>query len=155
VASLAIFDLDCSRAETLASALAPAAKCGVSAGNSDGKVLAAGCEIRAGASDGEALAAAVAGADLLVNATPVGMFPEQEAEPPVETRRLPAGLLVYDLVYNPLRTRLLREAEQRGCRVLSGAEMLVRQGALAFELWTGQPAPVEVMRRALYEALQG
>jgi shikimate dehydrogenase len=62
-------------------------------------------------------------------------------------------MLVYDLIYRPRETALLREAKRRGCRVLGGLGMLLYQGALAFELWTGQKASEEAMRRALIETL--
>ena len=57
-----------------------------------------------------------------------------------------------DIVYAPLATRLLREAEAAGCQVINGLEMLLYQGVAQFELWTGKPAPVELMREKLYQA---
>jgi shikimate dehydrogenase len=98
------------------------------------------------------LKSALARAHLLVNATSVGMAPGTE-ETPVPSQLLKPGLTVFDVVYSPLETRLLRDATARGCTVISGLEMLVRQGALAFELWTGQEAPLDVMRQAALEAL--
>jgi len=92
------------------------------------------------------------GADVLVNSTPVGMSPGTY-ESPVEPRQLHGGLLVFDLVYNPVETRLLRDAEEAGARTLSGVSMLVYQGAEAFRLWTGREAPVEVMRNAVIAEL--
>ena len=92
---------------------------------------------------------------LLVNATSVGMWPEVEASP------WPAGIgfgtieVVYDLVYTPAVTRLMREAEAWGCRAIGGLGMLVRQGAEAWRLWTGEQPPVEVMMAAAREALAG
>jgi shikimate dehydrogenase len=65
------------------------------------------------------------------------------------------GQLVCDLTYNPRRTALLRAAHLAGATPLEGTGMLVHQGALSLEKWTGQPAPVEVMRRALLQALEG
>ena len=94
---------------------------------------------RAGAAEAagtEALPALLPRADLLVNATPVGMWPRADGIP-VPPELLREGLVVYDLVYVPTRTRLLREAGARGCVVIGGLEMLVRQGAGALELWTG------------------
>jgi len=88
-----------------------------------------------------------AGWDILVNATPVGTWPNV-AETPVPARVLAAGGLVYDLVYNPPRTRLLGEAAAGGCAVIGGLEMLVAQAARQFEWWTGRPAPVAAMRAA-------
>ena len=68
---------------------------------------------------------------------------------------IPSHLTVFDLVYNPLETQLLRQARQSGARAIDGLGMLVRQGALAFEMWTGAVAPVEVMREACEQALGG
>jgi shikimate dehydrogenase len=85
--------------------------------------------------------------DLLVNATPVGTHPNVE-DSLVAPQQLAGGAVVYDLVYNPARTRLLRDAEAAGCRVIGGLEMLVAQAALQFEWWTGIQAPVELMRDA-------
>jgi len=91
-------------------------------------------------------------AHLLVNTTSVGMTPNDESSPcPSELLR--EGLDVCDIVYHPLKTRLLRDADASGARVVSGSEMLVYQGAMAFELWTGIPAPVEVMRATVLERL--
>lgn len=90
-------------------------------------------------------------ADLVVNATPVGMKP---ADPLlVDPADLHPGLLVYDLIYNPPQTSLLAEARARGCRFAHGAGMLLYQGMSAFEIWTGRPAPKEVMRLALAAGL--
>jgi len=85
--------------------------------------------------------------DVLINTTPVGM---ELSDPPLfNYGMLPESLLVCDLIYRPLETPLLASARSRGCRVLNGAGMLLHQGAQAFELWTGQKAPVPVMREAL------
>lgn len=92
------------------------------------------------------------GCDLLVNTTPVGMWPKID-ETPIDAELLRPGLMVFDTVYNPPRTRLLREAEAAGARTLNGLGMLIYQGAMAFRLWTGREAPIEVMRRAVEEAL--
>lgn len=87
----------------------------------------------------------VAGADLVVNATSVGM---DGRATPLDAERLAAGQLVADIVMSPLDTPLLQAARARGAATLDGLGMLVRQAAVAFELWTGHPAPVEVMVRA-------
>jgi shikimate dehydrogenase len=63
-------------------------------------------------------------------------------------------LVVFDIIYNPLKTRLLSEAEKRDARIISGVEMLVWQGVAAFELWTGQKAPVDQMKEAAVKALK-
>jgi shikimate dehydrogenase len=96
---------------------------------------------------------AIAKADLLVNSTPVGMHPGINASPLAENITLPSGLLVYDLVYNPSETKLMKTAKNAGCKTCSGLGMLVRQGALSFTLWTGAEAPVELMRKAAEQAL--
>jgi len=94
------------------------------------------------------------GADLLVNATPVGMWPKVEGSIWPETVDVPSQLAVFDLVYNPLETRLLRQARESGANAIDGLGMLVEQGARSFELWTGACAPVDVMRRACEERLR-
>ena len=91
-------------------------------------------------------------ADILVNSTPVGMFPNSGTSP-VDPGCLHDDLLVFDLVYNPVKTRLLEDAERAGARTLSGVSMLVYQGAEAFRLWTGLGAPTEVMREAVLAEL--
>lgn len=88
-------------------------------------------------------------AELVVNATPVGMQPRQEASLIPSPRWLRPGALVLDMVYNPPRTRLLAVAEEAGARAVGGLSMLVYQGAEAFRLWTGRPAPVDAMKRAV------
>jgi 3-dehydroquinate dehydratase/shikimate dehydrogenase len=95
--------------------------------------------------------------DLLINATPVGMSPHVDASPVVFPADAGPGPrpLVFDTIYNPLQTRLRREAAAAGCATLPGTEMFVRQGAAQFELWTGQPAPLDVFRRVLREQLGG
>jgi shikimate dehydrogenase len=92
-------------------------------------------------------------ADILVNSTPVGMHPKIDQSPLNESVKLHSKLLVYDLVYNPSETRLLKDAKAAGCNPCSGLGMLVRQGASAFTIWTGEEAPIEVMRQAAEEAL--
>lgn len=99
------------------------------------------------------LAADVAGADLVVNATPVGMAGGAGGELVLEPSLLHAGQLVVDLVPNPAVTPLMRAARERGATAAGGLGMLVHQGALAFEQWTGRPAPVAVMRAAATRAL--
>ncbi|MFW9889697.1 MAG: shikimate dehydrogenase [Candidatus Thorarchaeota archaeon] len=93
--------------------------------------------------------------DLLVNCTPVGMAGHSPKASPLESSVLPRGVVVMDLVYNPLRTKLLAEADEAGCNTIDGVGMLVHQGAVGFQLWTGKKAPVEVMRAAVLAALGG
>ena len=90
--------------------------------------------------------------DILINTTPVGMSPNTESMP-VPSGLLKPDLVVMDIIYNPLRTRLLDQAARAGCQVIDGVAMFVHQGARQFELWTRTKAPVEVMRRAVMEAL--
>lgn len=90
---------------------------------------------------------------LIVNCTPVGMYPNTDASLWPADTRFPRGATVYDMVYRPTPTKLMRQAEAAGCRVIGGLGMLVRQGAASFRLWTGVEAPVDVMRAAAEEAL--
>ncbi|MDD5020293.1 MAG: shikimate dehydrogenase [Candidatus Omnitrophica bacterium] len=90
-------------------------------------------------------------ADILVNATPVGMKPEDSLL--VKQEWLKAGQFVYDLIYNPAETKLLATAKAAGCRTANGLGMLLYQGALAFEHWTGKAAPMDAMRKALSERI--
>jgi len=99
------------------------------------------------------LAEALEGADILVNATSVGMSPAVE-ESPVPAQLLRPGLVVFDIVYNPIITRLLRDAGLAGARTIGGVDMLAWQGALAFEKWTGQTAPVDLMRQEAVKILE-
>jgi len=124
--AFAITDIDMVRAETLAREFG-------------GEVLAS-----------EALAGYPAG--VLINATPVGMAPQSE-DIPIDPDLLSRFRVVMDIVYKPLKTRLLREAGDRGCQVIDGLQMLIHQGAAQFELWTGRTAPREVMARAAYDSL--
>jgi shikimate dehydrogenase len=85
---------------------------------------------------------------LILNCTPVGMSPNVNASPWFESVPFPPGAFVYDLVYNPADTLLTRQARAAGLRAATGLGMLVEQGALAFELWTGKTAPRQLMRQA-------
>jgi shikimate dehydrogenase len=82
---------------------------------------------------------------LLVNTTPLGMVPEVDLSPIPEDACLPAQLLVYDLIYNPRETRLVREAHAQGLKATTGLGMLVEQAALGFQLWTGCNPPRDVL----------
>jgi shikimate dehydrogenase len=92
--------------------------------------------------------------DILVNATSVGMLDPDE-RPAVDLGALPPGALVADVVIAARPTRLLADAARRGLVTVHGNEMLVWQAAIGFELWTGQPADLAVLRAALAEALGG
>ena len=91
--------------------------------------------------------------EILINTTPVGMHPDIEATP-IPNENLSEDLVVMDIIYNPIKTRLLAAAEARQCRTINGVAMFVFQGAHQFELWTGQKAPLEVMQKAVLEALK-
>jgi len=91
--------------------------------------------------------------DCLVNTTPVGMYPKDD-EMPVPKDVLGAYKAVADVIYNPLKTMLLREAEGAGCIVASGFEMFVFQGIEQFKIWTGKEPPVELMRNIVLEKLR-
>jgi len=91
-------------------------------------------------------------ADILINATSVGMKPDSDVSP-IEAERLASFRVVMDIVYAPLKTKLLQDAEAAGCIGINGLEMLLYQGTAQFELWTGREAPVEVMRDVLYAAV--
>jgi shikimate dehydrogenase len=90
---------------------------------------------------------------VVVNTTPVGMWPHIEESVWPDDLPWPTGAVVYDLVYNPLETRFLRDAQVAGLRTASGLGMLVEQGALSFEMWTGREAPRAEMLQAAREAL--
>jgi shikimate dehydrogenase len=82
---------------------------------------------------------------LIVNATPVGMYPEVDISPWPDGLMLPQGVVVYDLVYNPRQTALIRQARMAGLRTVSGIGMLVEQAALSFEIWTGFRPPRDLL----------
>ncbi|HRR55848.1 MAG TPA: shikimate dehydrogenase [Acidobacteriota bacterium] len=97
---------------------------------------------------------AVTGSDILIHATPVGMAPRiRESVVPVEL--LQPGQVVFDLVYVPFETELLRAAKAAGAIAVPGLGMFVHQAAIQFELWTGQPAPLQVMEDTVKEILTG
>lgn len=136
IRSLAIFDIDLERARKLASELKEKA---ITVLESD---------------KGADFKDAVSSAELLVNCTPIGMkHSPSESQSPVAGELISPGSLVYDVVYNPIETPLLKEAERRGARVVGGLSMLVYQGVEAFELWTGREAPVDIMLKKAGEAL--
>jgi len=111
-----------------------------------------GKEVRAMELTDGNLAQALEGAYILVNATSVGMTPNTD-ETPGGADMLKPSLVVFDVVYNPVKTKLMRQAEQIGAQTISGLEMLVWQGALAFELWTGAKPPIELMRKEVLRSL--
>ena len=94
----------------------------------------------------------IQGCRLLVNCTPVGMRSKDPL--PIEAKLLHKGLKVYDIVYTPLKTRLVKTAEGKSIKAVNGINMLLYQGVLAFELWTGRKAPVSLMRKELMDNLK-
>jgi 3-dehydroquinate dehydratase / shikimate dehydrogenase len=90
--------------------------------------------------------------DTIINCTSVGMHPNLD-ESPVHHSFLKAGMMVFDTVYTPETTMLIREARDRDCHVLTGVDMFVRQAGLQFELFTGQPAPLELMTKLVRRAI--
>lgn len=94
----------------------------------------------------------MADSDLFVNSTPVGLDDRVWLDIPLEL--LPASCIVYDVIYNPSKTHLLRQAEARGLVVANGLGMLLHQGAKSFKIWTGIEAPIEVMKEAVMRALE-
>jgi shikimate dehydrogenase len=111
---------------------------------------AAHMELRAMPWHESIIEAELAKTKVLVNATSVGLHGD---ESPFPAELIPPDLLVMDLIYNPPRSRLLRDAQAAGCQVLSGEVMLLHQGAAAFTLWTGLAAPVELMQEKLAAGL--
>lgn len=91
---------------------------------------------------------------LICNTTPLGMAGNMEFMTPWDAERFPAGCIVYDIVYNPLETRLLREAWAAGCATISGLEMFLHQGLAQFRLWTGQDMDEDGARGLLLETLR-
>lgn len=116
--------------------------------------LAAETELKALPEMFTSWAAAAVGCDLLVNCTPVGASGSgDEGSSPVPADAIHSGALVYDIIYRPLETALMRTAKARGARVLGGLPMLIYQGAASFKLWTDRDAPVHVMFAAARSAL--
>lgn len=100
----------------------------------------------------EELAEVLPEVDLIINTTSVGMHPHV-SDCPLDMRLIPEGIVVSDLIYNPLKTELLVQAEAKGCTIHSGLGMFIYQGAYAFEHWTGLTAPVDAMRAAVLESM--
>lgn len=137
-ARVLVCDVDASRAEALVRSIAH-------------KI--SGARVELVPNDERAVARALAAADAFVDATPLGMHEgDPTSIPPTALR---PEMLVVDLVYKPPETPLLAGARARGCRTLNGLGMLLFQGVEAFTLWTGREAPVEIMRRALHQAIHG
>lgn len=138
VSEIRILNRTSSRAENLCEYLSSLKEC-------HAKISSNGLNINS-------MSASLQGADILVNTTPLGMHPETE-DSPVAREHLRSRLLVFDAVYNPPMTRLLRDAKAVGSRILTGVSMLVYQGVVAFELWTGKKAPEGIMMESVLDAL--
>lgn len=91
--------------------------------------------------------------EILINTSPVGMHPKEDASPLPEKVKIPSGIQVCDLIYNPPETKFLKSAKESGAKTLNGIGMLVRQGALSFSIFTGKDAPIDVMRSAALKVL--
>jgi len=104
--------------------------------------------------DEDILRKRIFGSDLLINCTPIGMYPKSDGSL-VPISFLRKGLLVFDIVYNPPQTKLLKEAKSIGCDTISGIEMFINQAVVQFELWTAKKAPEAVMRKVVLDCLTG
>ena len=136
IGNIAIVDEQASRADTLSAHM---------------RAKIPGCNASPLSPKDAAFMEALADADIIVDATPLGM---QSSDPmSVDPLHFPKHAVVVDLVYNPPETKLLRAAKKQGCKVFNGLGMLLYQGAIAFELWTGRKAPIDVMRATLKKAL--
>ncbi len=99
------------------------------------------------------VAALLEDTDIVINTTSVGMKPD---DPPLfDYSLIPEGITVVDIIYNPAETPLLKAAKEKGCKTVNGLGMLIHQGAIAFKIWTGKEAPIEVMKSVLKEELYG
>lgn len=104
-------------------------------------------------SDEEMLQQSLCDCDVIINCTPVGMWPHTDEAPAVLPQQMKPSTLLYDLVYNPAETLLLREGRARSLRIYNGLGMLLHQGALSFEIWTGMRFPLQEVRNFLKENL--
>jgi shikimate dehydrogenase len=94
-------------------------------------------------------------ASLIVNATPLGMHPKIDSSPVRDQEKhYLEGKICYDIVYNPVETRFLKQACEAGAQTIDGLEMLIQQGSKSFKLWTGYPFPINIVRDTLYEKLE-
>jgi shikimate dehydrogenase len=96
---------------------------------------------------------AMSSTDILINATPVGSYPKLN-ESVVPKDLINSDMMVFDVVYNPKETKLIRDAKEMGAKTIPGYEMFVGQGAASFKLWTGMDAPINIMKRAVLRALR-
>ena len=94
------------------------------------------------------------GTDIVINATSIGLYPDVDARLKLDTDTLKSDMIVADVIPNPPKTRLIRDASEKGCRVIDGLSMLVGQGVIGIEYWTGETPDASVMRGGL-EAVFG
>lgn len=94
-------------------------------------------------------------ADIIINTTPLGMFPNTDAMPSVDFSLVKKTALIYDVIYTPEETKLLKEAKANDLKIINGETMLVAQGAAAFKLWTGEEPNIDLMKQTLRNALSG
>lgn len=109
-------------------------------------------EVRVSGLD-EKLTQEIKDTDILINTTPVGMYPNIHQKPVLNAAMMHQELVVNDIVYNPLKTGLLKEADKAGAKSISGLKMLMYQGVEAFKIWTGIEPPVEIFQNALMKEL--
>lgn len=93
-------------------------------------------------------------ADIIVNTTPLGMYPNVDAMAPMDFSVVKKSALIYDIIYTPEETKFLREAKENGLQTQNGETMLVEQGAAAFRLWTGEDPNISLMKKTLRDALK-
>ncbi|MGQ9781777.1 MAG: shikimate dehydrogenase [Nitrososphaeria archaeon] len=113
-----------------------------------------GTPVTANGLDHQSMTRELRNADLVINCTPIGMSPNID-QSPIPRRLLRREMTVMDAVYNPLETRLLKDAREASSTTVSGIDMFIHQAASAFEMWTGQKAPDHIMREVAVQALKG
>ena len=92
--------------------------------------------------------------DIIINTTPIGMYPNHNVEPPIEVNKIVAEQTVMDIIYNPLETELLKQAKLRGAQTIPGTKMLINQGITAFEIFTGKTPSYESFEEPLLASLK-
>jgi shikimate dehydrogenase len=118
------------------------------------KLIDVGTEVQGRSLTPKSLESSLNDSDILINTTSVGMHPNVN-ESPVPKAFLHKDLVVFDIVYNPLETLLLKYARNAGAKSINGVGMLVNQGAISFKMWTGHEAPKDIMRKAVVDGLLG
>ncbi len=111
-----------------------------------------GANVKGKLASDKVLADEIKHADLLINATPIGMYPK-EGNSPISKDLLHQELFVFDVIYNPMETQLMKEAAEIGCKTLSGLDMLINQGVIAFEWWTGKTPNSKLMKDKIIDFL--